>query len=64
MHNYAEEAVKLLSRAEPAVARERRRASQDGEERDGSLPATVIEDPAELVHIINMLSKKIQQLQD
>ena len=55
--------MKLLSRAEPGVARERRRASRDGEERDGS-PATVTEDPAELVHIINMLSKKTQQLQD
>ena len=44
------------------MARERR-AGQDGEERDGS-PATVTEDPAELVHIINMLSKKTQQLQD
>ena len=69
---YAEEAVKLLSRGEQAGAtagldgKRRRSDPQDGGrpwEGTGSL-ATYTEDPAELVNVINTLSKKTQQLQD
>ena len=62
--------MKLLSRSEqPRVSGGRgRRAdhSDGGEERGSPLAAgaTVTEDPAELVNIINTLAKKTQQLPD
>ena len=58
---YAEEAVKLSNRAQlgAAVAGERRPSYKGNES-----PATATEDPANLVNIINMLTKKTQQLQD
>ena len=42
----------------------RRASHSDGGEGSGSSAATVTEDPAELVNIINTLAKKTQQLQD
>ena len=58
---YAEEAVKLLNRAQLGAAEAgERRPNYEG---NGS-PATATEDPASLLNIINMLTKKTQQLQD
>ena len=64
--------MKLLNRSEqPRVSggRGRRSSHSDGGEGSGSPPAaataaTVTEDPAELVNIINTLAKKTQQLPD
>ena len=62
--------MKLLSRSEqPRMSggRGRRSDHSDGGEGSGSSPAaaaTVTEDPAELVNIINTLAKKTQQLPD
>ena len=62
---YAEEAVKLLNRSEqPQAARGRGRSTGHSDGGEGSTAATVTEDPAELVNIINSLAKKSQQLQD
>ena len=54
--------MKLLNQSRAGGGSERRSDHSDGEK--GSTAATVTEDPAELVNIINTLAKKTQQLPD